>query len=584
MIRDYFRVMVVDLASGKGNVLDIGGRDTVAGGSGLAAELFRKYGKPGQPWNDPEQPLIFTIGPLTGYFPLMSKTVCAFKSPYHDQYTESHGGGRSALALRFADLDALVITGRAARPSCLALGSRHLELKDVGYLWGADVYATGKMLRRSEKGSGHRSILRIGPAGERGSAFACINVDSYRHFGRLGGGSAMGVKNLKAIVIHGDGVFPLPEGAEYRGVFDKVYKQLTGTDMMSKYHNLGTPVNMAVLNEVSSLPVKNLQKTSDPAIEGITGERFAQDALLRNAACSGCPIGCIHIGFVREKFMEENRYLYRQVSYDHEPIFAAGSMLGVNNCFSVLSLIDVFEKMGLDVMSGGVALAWSTEAAEKGLISEKETIVPLKFGDTGAYREAIRHLAAGTNDFYRLLGQGTMKAADHYGGSEFACVLGQEMAGYATGEVFFASQALGFRHSHLDASGYSYDQKHRAKDVAAAADFLVKDEQGRVLLTSMVSCLFARSVYTDALLAECLSVVGYGGLAGSLETLSRTIQKLRWKTRFDTGFNPGEVRFPKRFTEVVTSAGAVDATYLERLKDEYSRRISELAREASGPA
>ncbi len=32
----------------------------------------------------------------------------------------------------------------------------------------------------------------------------------------------------------------------------------------------------------------------------------------------------------------------------------------------------------------------------------------------------------------------------------FACVLGQEMAGYATGEVYFAFQALGLAHSHLD--------------------------------------------------------------------------------------------------------------------------------------
>ncbi len=579
MIRDYFRIMVVDLASGRGNVVDLGGRDTVAGGSGLAAELFGKYGKPGQPWNDPEQPLIFTIGPLTGYFPLMSKTVCAFKSPYHDQYAESHGGGRSALSLRFADLDALVITGRAARPSCLSLGSRHLTLKDVGYLWGADVYATGKMLRRTEKGSGHRSILRIGPAGENASAMACINADSYRHFGRLGGGSVMGAKNLKAIVLQGDGVFPLMESKEYPDLFGEVYNRLTATDMMSKYHNLGTPVNMAVLNEIKALPIRNLQKTSDPAIEGITGERFARDALLRNAACAGCPIGCIHIGFVREKFMEENRYLYRQVSYDHEPIFATGSMLGVNDCFAVLSLIDVAEKMGLDVMSAGVALAWATEATQKGVISEKETVVPLTFGEAGAYKEAMRHLAVGTNDFYRLLGQGTMKAAGHYGGTEFACVLGQEMAGYATGEAFFTSQALGFRHSHLDAAGYSYDQKHKGKDVASAADFLVKDEQGRAFLTSMVACLFARSVYTDELLAECLSSVGYGALAENREAVSRHIQKLRWKTRVGTGFDPRSVRIPKRFTEVVTESGAVDEIALEALRNEYARRIGELAGE-----
>ncbi len=580
MIREHFRVMVVDLAAGSGNPVDLEGRDTLAGGSGLAAELFSRYGKPGGRWDDQDQPLIFAIGPLTGYFPLMSKTVCSFKSPYHNQYTESHGGGRSALCLRFADLDALVITGKAKRPSCLTVGSRHLELKDISYLWGADVYATGKMLRRAEKGSGHRSILRIGPAGESGSAMACINVDSYRHFGRLGGGCVMGSKNLKAIVIHGDAVLPLPENREYPAVFDEVYKKLTATDMMSKYHNLGTPVNMAVLNEIKSLPVRNLQKTSDPAIEGITGETFARDALLRNAACSGCPIGCIHIGFVREKFMEENQYLYRQVSYDHEPIFAAGAMLGVNDCFAVLSLLDAAEKMGIDVMSCGVALAWATEASEKGLLSEKETIIPLRFGDPASYKEAIRHLSVGTTDFYRLLGQGALKAAARYGGAEFACVLGQEMAGYATGEVFFTSQALGFRHSHLDSAGYSYDQKHKAKDVKEAVDFLLEDERGRAFLTSMVSCLFARNVYTDELLGQCLTAVGYGALASSMKGVSLHIQKLRWKARMATGFDPDGVTVPKRFTEVVTESGPVDASYLEELKNEYAGRIRQLATDA----
>ena len=129
----------------------------------------------------------------------------------------------------------------------------------------------------------------------------------------------------------------------------------------------------------------------------------------------------------------------------------------------MLAIIDVSEKMGLDVMSAGVALAWATEAFEKGVISEKETVVPLAFGDSEGYKIAMQHLGEGSNEFYRVLGQGTLKAAEQYGGKDFACVLGQEMAGYATGEVYFASQALGFRHSHLDSGGYSFDQKETAR-------------------------------------------------------------------------------------------------------------------------
>ena len=277
--------------------------------------------------------------------------------------------------------------------------------------------------------------------------------------------------------------------------------------------------------------------------------------------------------------MEPNQYLYRQVSYDHEPIFATGSMLGVTNAFSVLGIIDMVEKMGLDVMSAGVALAWATEALEKGVISEKETLVSLKFDDAAGYKEAIQHLGLGANDFYRLLAQGTMKAAEQYGGENFACVLGQEMGGYATGEVFFTSQALGFRHSHLDSGGYSFDQKNEKKDVRQAVDFLVKDEQGRVLLTSMVSCLFAREVYKDELLADCLNALGYTALAGNLQQVARHIRKMRWRLRLSTGFDPQGVKIPRRFTEVTTWKGAVDEMFLNALKKEYAKRIMDFVKE-----
>ena len=574
MIRQEFRILLVNATTGKGKVVLLDGRNEVAGGSGLAALLYMKYGQPELPWNDESQPLIFAIGPLTGYFPLMSKMVCSFKSNYHGEYTESHAGGRAALALRFSDLDALVIVGRAKKLSCLGIGANHLEFKDAGFLRGTDAESSGKLIRRMFKaGSGHRSIMRIGPSGEIGSAMACINVDSYRHFGRMGGGAAMGAKNLKAIVIQGDSHFKIPPGKEYPRLYKEVYKKVTSTDMMRKYHNLGTPANLQGLNDISSLPWRNLQQTCDPAISTINGTSFADQTLLRNGACSGCPVGCIHIGFIREKVEADNRYHYHQVAYDYEPIFAAGTMLGVTSTFDVLRILDVMERVGLDAMSGGVALGWATEATEQGLISEKETLVPLAFGDAIAYQQAARHLGRGSNDFYRLLGQGTLKAAAVYGGMDFGCVLGQEMAGYATGELFFAAQTLGFRHSHLDTGAYSYDQKNSDKDITRAVDFLIADEPGRAFLTSMVGCLFARAVYTEEQLEECLMAVGFDTLSGSITKTSEYIRALRWKVRAKTGFNPENFSIPKRFYQVETWKGQIDKNYLDSLKKEYGKRI-----------
>ena len=583
MIREEFRVLLVDATTGKGKIVSLDGRNEVAGGSGLAALLYLKYGQPELPWSDAAQPLIFAIGPLTGYFPLMSKVVCSFKSNYHGEYTESHAGGRAALSLRFAGFDGLVIVGKAKKLCCLSIGANHLKLQDATFLRGMDAESSGKLIRRMFKsGSGHRSIMRIGPSGEIGSAMACINVDSYRHFGRMGGGAIMGSKNIKGIVIHGDMDFPSPPEKEYRKIYKEVYQKVTSTNMMQKYHNLGTPANLQGLNDIESLPWRNLQQTTDPAIATITGTSFADQTLLRNGACSGCPVGCIHIGFIREKMELDNRYHYHQVAYDYEPIFAVGTMLGVTSTFDVLRILDVMEKVCLDAMSGGVALAWATEATEKGLISEKETLVALEFGDGAAYQQAARYLGRGSNDFYRLLGQGTEKAAEEYGGGDFACVLGQEMAGYATGELFFAAQTLGFRHSHLDTGAYSYDQKHAEQDVQKAVDFLIDDEPGRAFLTSMVCCLFARSVYKDEQLSECLHSLGLSTLASTIPETSEHIRRLRWRVRAQTGFDPDNFSIPKRFYQVKTWKGAVDKDYLDSLKSEYGRRIQELIKASEG--
>ena len=345
---------------------------------------------------------------------------------------------------------------------------------------------------------------------------------------------------------------------------------------MKKYHDLGTAANLESLDDLRSLPWRNLQATSDPAIDRISGQEFADRTLLRNSACAGCPVGCIHVGYVRERFMDEHRFLYRQVAYDYEPIFALGSMLGVTDTAAVLKLLDAAEQAGLDAMSTGVALAWATEASEQGLVGPQQTIEPLAFGDSAGLLRAIRHLAGAVNPFYAALGRGTLAASREYGGAEFACVLGQEMAGYATGETFFAGQSLGFRHSHLDTGAYSYDQKNGGQDVAAAVRFLVDDEAARVVLTSMVACLFARSVYTDTVLAECLDVLGYGSLAANMASLGPRVQKLRWQTRLATGFAPAAVTIPKRFLQVSTWKGPIDSAYLDQLKEAYAQAILDL--------
>ena len=576
LIHGSARIMEIDLETQKCSVTEREDLVEKLGGSGLATALYREHGLPGEDALHPGQPLILAIGPLTGLFPLMSKVVLGFKSPYSGHYAETHAGGRLALALRYANLDAVVIKGKAVNPVYLMLGDREFACKDARHLWGMDTTMTARTIRNSEPaGRGKRSIIRIGPAGENLVNYACINVDTFRHFGRLGAGAVMGGKHLKALMVIGDGSFALP-GSDYKTLYEDIYRQVTGSTAMKKYHDLGTSVNVLNLQGLQSLPTRNLQSTAFEESERISGEYFAEKLLLRQIACSGCPVGCIHIGLLREKFGEEHEYSYKQVSYDHEPIFAAGSMLGIAPGEDVMVLLEQAEKCGVDIISSGVALAWATEAYQKGLIGTEETLIPLDFGNTETYRQAIVHLSSRSNDFYHLLGQGTMPAARHYGGEDFACVLGQEMAGYATGPIFFVSQALGFRVSHLDTAGYQLDQEKEIPPVEQAIKGLIEEEKQRFLLTSMVACLFSRKIYSNEVVAKALESTGLSRLAGDLDSRLTTLTRERWQLKKETGFQPSQVTLPRRFYQVETIRGPIPSDYMDRLLREYAAIIEQM--------
>jgi len=576
----FAKILIIDLTSQKASIEQIDLKEGLLGGSGLAASLYLKYGLFEEPAFHPDQPLIFTIGPLTGAFPMMSKVVLGFKSPYHEQYAESHAGGRLALALRFAGYLGLVVKGKAKGLTTLEISDQEVNFHSTPFLKEEDVFSTGKLLRRvSTIPSGKRSILRIGPAGENLVPTACINVDTYRHFGRLGAGAVMGSKNLKGIIVGGNSAFDLKKMAssQYPKLYQQIHEIVTTTKAVNKYHDLGTPQNLIPLNELKCLPWNNLQKTSDPDITNISGEHFAKHLLLRQVACAGCPVGCIHIGLLREQFGEEHEFLYHQVAYDYEPIFALGSMLGIKSASAVLKLLEEVEKMGLDAISTGVILAYITEGLEKKVFTQEQVLLELKFSEPANYLQAIRYLAMPPNKFWRDAGKGLNWMIKHHGGEDFACVLGQEMAGYATGENYFVAQALGFRHSHLDLGAYSFDQEKEAKNLDKALDFFAREENYRVILTSCVGCLFARKAYTLETLVACLESVSFTTSLEELKTLGKKIQSLRWQLRFKTGFDPEKINIPKRYLQVVTYKGPIDPNYLEQLKKAYARQIKELA-------
>jgi len=551
------------------------------GGSGVGIRLLEEECAPGTDPLAPGNPIVLAVGPLTGLYPLASKTVAMFKSPHTGNLGESHAGGRSAIAIRMAGYGAVVIRGASVSPVYLVVEGQHVHFRDASALWGTrNAFTTGSVLREREKGAGVRSIMRIGRAGEMGVTYAAVASETYRHFGRLGLGAVFGSKKLKGLVISGQRSLPVADRKTYRGVYDGLYQAATESSVMRKYHELGTAMNVLPLNAIGGLPTRNLQQGSFEGAQAISGEALAEEFLGRRVACAHCPVACVHLAAVRYPYPKEP-YFYKtsMIGYDHEPIFAVGSMLGGTDVKGMFQLLDEAEVQGVDVMSLGVTLAWATEALQRGLISTAETAgLALEWGNYPLYIQATERIVTQPNDFYQALARGAEHAASLYGGIDFALTFGgNEMPGYHTGPGCHVGYLTGARHSHLDSAGYSLDQKAAAKGETmtpeSLADELVEEERWRQVLTSLVICLFARGIYTHDVILQALATVGIEWSADELQRLGADVLKRKYDFKQREGFKLETLRIPRRILETPSPLGKIDEAFMRQAIQAYGQAL-----------
>lgn len=552
------------------------------GGTGVGIKLLQENCSPDTEPLSPESPIIFAVGPLNGLFPIASKTVAMFKSPHTGNLGESHGGGRSAIAIRMAGYGAIVIKGRSEKPCYLAIHGDKVYFRDATTLWGLpEGISAASLIRRQEPGSGLRTIMRIGPAGEKLISYACVTLETYRHFGRLGLGAVFGSKNLKAVVISGKRDLQVANFREYKELYRQLLEMLTESDKMKKYHELGTPANVLPLSFSKGIPVKNLLADELVGIENISGESFAEKHLGRRVACSHCPVACIHLAALRKPY-EDEPYFFRTVylSYDYELIYALGTMLGVNNSEGVLKLIETVEDLGLDAISTGVSLSWLTEAFHRGLINEKitEGIIP-QWGDVDSYIEIIRKIVYSEGNFYKDIRKGVDYASSIYGGREFSLTYGKnEMPGYHTGYGAHIGYLFGARHSHLDSAGYAIDKEAMVKafNDDEFAEKILSEEIWRQILSSLVICFFGREIYSQDIVLKCLRQLGYELNETSLIDIGKKIYSEKYRFKINSGFNMENLHLPQRVFELPSSIGQLRPENAQRIINSLKEKIKSL--------
>ncbi|MCK6479273.1 MAG: aldehyde:ferredoxin oxidoreductase, partial [Planctomycetes bacterium] len=168
------RCLRVDAGTGAAESVPLEEADLRAflGGVGLGALLLWREAPPGVDPLAPEAPIVFAASPLVGT-PLTTsaKFAVVAKSPLTGRISDALSSSAFAIELKRAGVDALVVTGRAARLSTLFLRDGVVEVREAPGLAGLSAAAAEARLREEAGDPGLRAVA-CGPAGENLLPFA----------------------------------------------------------------------------------------------------------------------------------------------------------------------------------------------------------------------------------------------------------------------------------------------------------------------------------------------------------------------------------------------------------------------------
>ncbi len=174
------------------------------GGLGLGLKVLWDEVPVGVKAFDPANRIVFAVGPLTGTgTPLSGRVTITSLWPTHPEElpASAHMGGHWGPELKYAGYDAIIIQGKAAKPSWLYINDDVVEIRDAGNMWGNGIFRTTSDIQDIMGTSCH--VAAIGQCGETMGRLANIMTGRSHSAGGLGG--VMGSKNLKAIGVIGTG-------------------------------------------------------------------------------------------------------------------------------------------------------------------------------------------------------------------------------------------------------------------------------------------------------------------------------------------------------------------------------------------
>lgn len=518
---------------------------TYLGGRGLGVRLMRDYYR-----LDPfsaDIPLIFSVGPLCGTAaPTAARLGVVSRSPLTGTIYDCSAGGRFAWRLKSAGFDVLKIVGQSSSPVALQIDPQGGCLLPAEKLWGQTVTETVAAL------ADHGSVAAIGPAGENRVLYANIMMGEGNSVGRGGLGAVMGAKQLKAIVVAGDGKVEVADQDRFDAARKDVIRLFKASPVI--YGDLGisqygTPALVDLMAQRRMAPTENFRKTHFAAAEQYSGPAIRKQYQPKNHGCYGCPIQC-------KKSTQDGTPLPEYETVNH-----FGALNNIKDLRSIVNSNNLCNQLGLDTISAAATLsAWGEIRGE---FPRVENIAELL--------QQIAH-RQGVGD---LLAEGSTRLAEQLGQPGLSMSVKKlELPAYDPRGAY--GMALAYCTSnrggcHLRAYPISHEILRKPVptdrfDFAGKARMIKIAEDCNASIDSLVACKFSFFGASLEEYAELLAATT--GVDYTPQHLKEIGERIYLTERFynlENGFTAEDDLLPERFfTEVGSSGDGIEVPPIDR--------------------
>jgi len=432
-------------------------KEKFIGGRGYGLKLLWDATKPDTKWDDPDNEVNISSGPIGGItqYSGTGKSICVSISPQTDIPIDSNVGGFFGPFLKFSGFDAIEIQGKAEKDVIVfidgvdhkvSISEINVEEVDSHLLaeYLTDIYAD------DEKDKKNIAVVSTGAAAEY-SLIGMLNFSFYdnrrklvrlKQAGRGGIGTVFRNKKIKALVAKIPGVkgnlnnvVDLEAIMERGKRFNTEMRELD--DSQAEMRTKGTAHLTNIMNDYDLLPTHNYKYGSHPDANAIHSEvwkaRFTQG--IPDGCWIGCNMACAK--GVDNYELRTGPYQGQKVIVDgpeYENAGGLGSNCGIFNPDYIIEANFYCDTYGICTISWGTIMAFVMECYENGILNEERTGgLKLNFGNADSAMELLHRLARGEG-FGIIAGMGVRKmkqifAENGWGDPGFLQDIGMENKG-----------------------------------------------------------------------------------------------------------------------------------------------------------